>query len=170
MNGSAPELRYSLAAIRRDYLRAAAGLGMSLLLLLLVTTGGVAFYVFMGFVAIFAAFGAHTYLKQSTLIILDENTAQQRFTGPAERILGERRVPWNEIDRVRLRYFGRRRDSGRGVVELTIAAGRSRITADQALEGFDDLVRRARVAAKANGVDLDPATEANLSALGFTWN
>lgn len=170
MTGAIRELRYSQSAIRRDYLRAAAGLGMSLLLLLLVNAGSAVFFVFLTFVAIFAAFGTHTYLKQSTIITLDEAAAGRRFTGPINGLLKERRIAWEAIDRFNLRYFGRRKDGGRGIVEITLGAGAARFTADQALEGFDDLVRRSRFAAKANGLALDAATEANLSALGFTWN
>ena len=170
MNENVRELRYAAEALRRDYLRASAGLGMSLLLLLLVNAGSAVFFLFLGFVAIFTAFGAHTYLKQSTVIILDEAAAVRRFTGLAGSLLGERRIAWSTIDRFALRYFGRRRDGGRGIVEITLGAGKQRFTADQALEGFDDLIRRSRFAAKASGLTLDAATEANLSALGFTWN
>ncbi|MFZ1989216.1 MAG: hypothetical protein WAW96_05530 [Alphaproteobacteria bacterium] len=170
MNGGAREMRYSAAAIRRDYLRACAGLGMSLLLLLLVDVGSAVFFVFLAFVAIFAAFGAHTYLKEATIITLDESAAVRRLTGPVGSLLRERRIAWSAIDRFKLRYFGRRRDGGRGVVEITLGGGGQRFTADQALEGFDELVRRARLAAKASGLNLDAATEANLSALGFTRN
>ena len=170
MNGDAREMRYAPAALRRDYLRASAGLGMSLWLLLLVNGGSVVFFVFLTVAAVFAAFGAHTFLKQSTVIFLDDRAAARRFTGLVGRLFAERRVTWSTIDRFTLRYFGRRRDAGRGIVEITVGGGRERFTADQALEGFDDLVRSARLAAKARGLSLDAATEANLSALGFTWN
>jgi len=170
VNGSARELRYAAAALHRDYVRASAGLGMSLLLLLLVNVGSVPFFVFLAFVAIFAVFGAHTYLKQSTIITLDERAAVRRFTGLAGKLRREQRIAWGTIDRFSLRYFGRRRDRGGGVVEITIGSGSERFTADQALEGFDELVHRCRVAAKASGLNLDAATEANLTALGFTWN
>ena len=171
MNEPARELRYSREALRRDYLRAAAGIAMSVVLLLLVTAGSIASYLFFGFLALFAAFGAHTFLKQSTTILIDETGVTRRVGGLPGCLVRERRVSWEAMDRLVLRYFGRRRDRGRGgVVELSVGSGGERFTVDQALEGFDGLVQRARYAAKARGLELDSATEANLSALGFSWN
>ena len=164
------ELRYAQAALTRDYLRAGAGLLMSLLFLLLVRAGSVVSYLFLGFVATFGAFGLNICLKQLTVIALDESGVARRFTGPVGKVLGEQRIPFASIDQFRLRYFGRRRDRGRGIVELTIGGEGARFTADQALEDFDALVRGARGAAKAKGLTLDAVTEANLSALGFSWN
>ncbi len=168
MNGAPSTLRYQKPALRRDYWRAGAGLAMTVALILLVNPGSVGFYVVAVFGAIFLIYAVHTYLKQSTLIELDERGATRRFSGPVGNILRTRHIAFDEIDRFALRYYGRRhRDRGKGIVELTIGAGPARLTADQALEQFDLLVKTARQAAQARGLELDSATEANLSALGY---
>ena len=168
MSGEAHKMRYSPPALRRDYVRAGAGLGMTCLLLLLVTPLSIPFYFFLGFLLIFVAFTANTYLKQLTVIELDDGGITQGFTGPAGKILRTQRIGFDAIDRLSLRYYGRRRDKGRGIVELTIGSGSVRFTADHALEDFDALVRSARNAVRARGVELSPSTEANLSALGYS--
>lgn len=167
MNGAARTLGYQKAALKRDYLRAGAGLLMTLLLLLLVNPGSLAFYVMLVFGMIFLAYAGHTYLKQSTTIELDDAGATLRLSGPLSMIIRTRHIAFAALDRFSLRYYGRRRDRGRGIVELTIGAGSARLTADQALEEFDIFVRAACQAARARGVTLDPATQANLSALGY---
>lgn len=167
MNGQALVLRYQRAALRRDYWRAVAGIGMTFLLLLLVNSGSLVFYVIMAVGAVFVAYAGHTCLKQSTVIELHGDAITRRFTAPLTGILRTQHISLAALDRFSLRYYGRRRDRGRGIVELTIGAGRERITADHALEEFDAVVKAARQAARARGLDLDPATEANLEALGY---
>jgi hypothetical protein len=160
-------MRYSPPALRRDYVRAGAGLGMTCLLLLLVTPLSIPFYVFLLLLGVFVAFAANTYLKQLTLIELDDDGVSHGFIGPVGVILHTQRISFDALDLLSLRYYGRRRDRGRGIVELTIGAAGVRFTADHALEDFDALVRKARAAARVRGVELSPSTEANLSSLSY---
>lgn len=167
MSGGTRTLRYQKAALRRDYLRVGAGLVMSVLLLLLVSPCSIAFYIVSAFGATFLAYGAHTYVKQSTVIEIDDQGATRRFSGVLRQICRTQHIAFVSLDRFSLHYYGRRQDRGKGIVELTIGVGKARFTADQALEAFDELVKTARQAARTRGIELDPATEANLGALGY---
>lgn len=75
-------------------------------------------------------------------------------------------IPWRELTTLRLAYYSTRRDRGDGWLQLTLAGPQGRLAVDSRLEGFDVLAGRAAAAAIDNGLSLDPATAANLSALG----
>jgi hypothetical protein len=69
---------------------------------------------------------------------------------------------------MRLAYYAPRRAQQDGWLQLTLR-GRSgpAIRVDSTLDGFDDVLRRATGAAARNELSLDPATQANLAALGL---
>ncbi|MDY0882021.1 hypothetical protein ACFPL7_20745 [Dongia soli] len=54
---------------------------------------------------------------------------------------------------------------GDGWLELSLRSEASRFTLDSALPQFNAIAQRAAVAARRNGVDLDPVSEDNLAAL-----
>ena len=76
----------------------------------------------------------------------------------------QRRLTWDQLERLRLRWFGSRRQ-GKGWLELELAGGGQRLVLSSALEGFDRVVAAAVAAARANDVALEPATSANIEAL-----
>jgi hypothetical protein len=167
MTGEMLVLHYSRAALRRDYLRAGGGEVMCAALLALVTPGSWPFWLALGFGGVFAAFAAHTLIKHVTTIELDETGIAWRLAGPRGVTLVATRIDFDALSALALRYYGRRKDRGKGIVEITIRAGRARLMADQALDGFETLVGRAYVAAEARGLPLDAATSANLASLGY---
>lgn len=152
--------RYPASAMIGDYLRAAAGLGPTLLILATVSVGDVAAVVLSGFAAIFGAFAVRTALRHGTSLELGEDEL---------RAVGLRRtvIPWNELDRMKLAFYSTRRDRKSGWMQLELGAGRARLSLDSRLDGFDRLVRHAVVAATHRDLDLSEATAANLQALGI---
>jgi hypothetical protein len=152
--------RYPGGAMIGDYLRAAAGLVPAGALLVAVPVGPVAGVVLGGLAALFGAFGIRTVLRHGTSIEITE-------TGL--RTYGLRRVTiaWAELDRLRLAYYSTRRDRKAGWMQLDLGAGSERLRLDSRLDGFDQLVRHAIVAATARGIELNEATAANLQALGI---
>jgi hypothetical protein len=151
---------YSASAMAGDYLRSAAGLVPSGALLVFGSVGTAAAVVLGGFAVLFGVFGARTLLRHATRI---EMTAQGvRAIGPRPQT-----ILWSDLDRLRLAYYSTRRDRKSGWMQLELGAGHTRLRLDSRIEGFEELVRRAALAAMARGVALTEATAGNLEALGI---
>jgi hypothetical protein len=151
---------YPASAMVGDYLRAAAGLVPTLLILATVSVGTVAGIVLGGFAAIFGVFAIRTGLRHGTSVAVDETELRATGLHPAT-------IPWDRLDRMKLAYYSTRRDRKSGWMQLELGAGRARLSLDSRLDGFDRLVRHAAIAAAERGLQLSEATAANLQALGI---
>jgi len=152
---------YPASAMLGDYLRTAAGLLPSAALLAIVPVGPVAGVMLGGFVAIFAAFGCRTALRHGTRLELSE-------TGLCARGLWRTEIAWSGLDRMKLAYYSTRRDRREGWMQLELGCGRARVRVDSRIVGFERLVECSASAAASRGLALNPATLANLQALGVT--
>ncbi len=150
---------YPTSAMLGDYVRAAAGLLLSSGILATMPAGIIGGSVFGGFAALFALFGARTALRHGTRLEVSE--AALRASGPL-RIC----IPWSELDRMKLAYYSTRRDRRDGWMQLELRSGWSTLRVDSRIEGFAKLVGMSARAAMRRGLSLDPATSANLQALG----
>jgi hypothetical protein len=74
---------------------------------------------------------------------------------------------WSKLDRMKLSYYSTRRDGRGGWMQLKLGAGWSTLRIDSGVEGFSELVIASAKAAETRGLSLDPATSANLQALGI---
>ena len=157
---NATRFNYPASAMVGDYLRAAAGLGPAVVILATTSVGDVAGVILGGFAAIFGAFAVRTALRHGTSLEISE--AELRASG-----LLRARIAWSELDRMKLAFYSTRRDRKSGWMQLQLGAGRSRVTLDSRLEGFDRLVRHAALAAAERDLELSEATAANLQALGI---
>jgi len=160
MSASAMRFGYPAAAMTGDYLRAAAGLVPTAVILSTVSVGPVAGVVLGGFAVIFGAFAVRTGLRHGTSLEIDENGLRATGLRPAA-------IPWDRLDRMKLAYYSTRRDRKSGWMQLELGAGRARLSLDSRLDGFDRLVRHAAIAAAARGLQLSEASAANLQALGI---
>lgn len=151
---------YPASAMIGDYLRAAAGLGPTVLILATVSVGDVAAVVLSGFAAIFGAFAVRTVLRHGTRLEISDS--ELRAVG-----LRSATIAWSQLDRMRLAFYSTRRDRKSGWMQLELGAGRARVSLDSRLDGFDRLVRYAATAAVERNLDLGEATAANLQALGI---
>lgn len=151
---------YPVSAMLGDYLRAAAGLGPTVFLLVAVPVGDVAGVVLGGLAAIFGAFAIRTALRHGTSIDMDATALRASGLRPAV-------IAWDQLDLVKLAYYSTRRDRKSGWMQLQLGAGRARLSLDSRLAGFDRLVRFATAAAAERGLQLSEATAANLGALGI---
>jgi hypothetical protein len=151
---------YPASAMAGDYLRAAAGLGPTLLILGTVSVGSVAAVVLGGFAAIFGAFLIRTALRHGTSLELSDT--ELRAVG-----LQHATIRWAALDRMRLAFYSTRRDRKSGWMQLELGAGRSRLSLDSRLDGFERLARHAALAAAERDLELSEATAANLQALGI---
>ena len=153
--------RYPATTLVPDYLRVAFGMTITGgPLLALDLARGVA-VLLAGLMLLFLWFGVRTALRQFSWIEL--SAGEIVLGGPVRR-----RLPWQEVRRLQLAYYAPRRARQDGWLQLTLRGPSGpAIRVDSTLDGFDDVLRRATDAAARNELPLDPATQANLAALGL---
>jgi hypothetical protein len=160
MSADVAHFSYPATAMLGDYLRAAAGLGPTVLILATVSVGTVAAVVLSGLAAIFGAFAIRTALRHGTS--LEVSDGELRAVGLRSAV-----IAWADLDRMKLAFYSTRRDRKSGWMQLELGAGRARLSLDSRLDGFDRLVRRAANVAAERDLELSQATAANLQALGI---
>lgn len=156
--------RYPVNKLMGDYVRAGVGLSVGLGVLLTVPPSTAIVLVFGGLSALFGVFGARTVKRHMTEVAVDE--AGIRAVGIGNVIL-----PWPELEVLRLRYYGSRRQrargEGEGFMQLTLRGGGAALTLESSVEGFDYIAWRAAKAARDKGLSLDPTSAGNLLNLGI---
>lgn len=162
--------RYPWPALRGDYLRAGAGLTLTGLPLAVVPDSAIAVSILAVLVALFAAFALRTVLKHVSRYESDGDALRRTIllpAGPPLPGLGPRRVVWDELAELRLRFFSTRRDRTEGWMQLTLKSPGGRLSIESSVEGFDGIARRAAQAAARNGIALSDASAGNFAALGI---
>jgi hypothetical protein len=154
------QYRYPATTLLPDYLRVAFGLAVTAGPLVALDLARVVALLLAGLALLFLWFGVRTTLRQFSWVEL--SAAEIALCGPIRR-----RLPWQEIRRVQLAYYAPRRARQDGWLQLTLRGPSGpAIRVDSTLDGFDAVLRRATGAAARNELPLDPATQANLAALG----
>jgi hypothetical protein len=149
--------RYRTQDLLGDYARAAAGALICLAPVVFVGSNGVTLAL-AAVGLLFVVFGLRTWLRQATEIVVDEQGIAAE--GPLKR-----RIDWKAVQRVKLSYYATRRDRQGGWMHMTLNGQGGSIRIDSALEGFDDIARRAARAALESGAELNDTTRANFAAL-----
>ena len=158
---SSADLRYPRQTLWADYIRGAAGVVLcGAPLLTLDVNRWLALLLCAGFV-LFATFLVRTALRQRTRYILTPDTLCA--DGPAGAL-----VEWKRLDRMKLSYYSTKRDRSGGWMQLSIGSGGGSVKVDSSLDGFYDIVERAARAAETIGLELSPATRANLRSMGLS--
>lgn len=155
--------RYPPSAILGDYLRAATGLAVGIGVLATVAISTVILIVFGGLTVIFLLFGLRTLQRHLTEITLNQD-------GIFRSDLYSQTLRWQDLQQLRLRYFGthrQHRNGSGGFMQLSLKGKGRRMKIESDLEGFEDVTRLAAAAARTNGVSLDPASAGNLLAMGI---
>ena len=158
VSGDDLELSYRRSPILADLGRAAAGLVLALVPLVLLSPAWPVALGLLGLAILFAAFLRQTWRRRGTRV---------RLAGDAIVLAGpqEQRLAWRDLELLRLRWFGPRRE-GAGWLDLELrGGGGERIGLTSALEGFELVLARALAEARRNGVLLEPVTQANLTAV-----
>lgn len=153
--------RYPIATLYADYGRVAFGLAVTLGPLLLLDLARPVTMLLAALAALFVWFGWRTVLRQVSCVEVSSDAILLR--GPWQR-----RLPWQQLSRLKLAYYAPRRGRDNGWLQLTLrgAAQRS-LRVDSTLDDFDHVLRRAVDAAAAKTLPLDPTTLSNLQALGI---
>ncbi len=156
--------RYPTKALVGDYIRSAVGLAVGLGVLASAPPGPAIVIIFGGVTALFLVFGLRTVQRQ--LLQVAVTNTEIRSAG-----FGTRVVAWDTLRRVKLRYYGSRRqrtqESRGGFMQLTLKGEGGSMTLESSLDGFEYIAWRATKAARDNGVSLDPTSAGNLLHLGI---
>ncbi|MHA1570099.1 MAG: hypothetical protein ACTSXZ_11575 [Alphaproteobacteria bacterium] len=168
---------YPWPALRADYLRAGIGLALTGAPLFAVPDGTVVSVILGALVLLFLALGLRTGLRHASRFESDDEEVRRVAPAllhlpappfwPASPFWPARRVAWDGIERLRLRFFSTRRDRTGGWMQLTVGDTGGALNFDSSLDGFESVARRAAAAAARNRLPLNDATRANLAALGI---
>ena len=157
------QFRYPPRALFGDYLRCGAGLLVGLGVLAAVPPTPTILAIFGSLAALFAVFGLRTAHRHSLRVVVTE--AEIACRGATTKVM-----PWQQIEAMKLRYFGARRSKLRplasGFMQLTLKGAGKAMTFESSIEGFDWLAGRAAAAMRDKGLPIDPATASNLIELG----
>lgn len=152
------EHRYPRHTIVSDYLRAGAGLVVTILPLMAVPLASVAGSILSLLVVLFTIFAGRTWIRSQTRLQLSDD-------GLAVTALGHKLLPWQGVTSVELRYFATKRDRSQGWMQLTLKSTVTTLKLESALEGFEAVTREAADAAARKGLVLSSSTLENLRAL-----
>lgn len=150
---------YDRSAARGDLIRGGFGLAITVLPIALVPMHWVLLVLFGGAGALFAVFTWRTWQRMQTVVEADD-------TGVSLRGPGGGSIRWSELETLKLAYFSTRRDRQKGWMQLTLRGSGRTFRFESTLDRFEELADRAAEAAHARGLELEPATENNLTALG----
>lgn len=155
-------LGYPLERLWPDYLRASAGLLVTVGLMLFAEPVSVIFWLLLALSLLLGWLALHTLWRQQAGFDIDDRGVAQSGRWVRQR---PRALAWSEMRSLRLRYFSTRRDRNRGWMVLTIAGDRVKLRADSDLEGFDRLVAYALARADQQGLAVDADTRENAALL-----
>jgi hypothetical protein len=150
--------RYPQRTLIGDYVRTAAGLGVGLGVLVAAPLGPAIIAIFGSITVLFLVFGLRTVQRQLVQVSISSD-------GILASGLITRAVPWHALDQLTLRYYGTRRqkrDGRGGFLQLTLAGDGTSVRLESSIDGFDEIVRQAAIAARANGIAVDPTSAGNL--------
>jgi hypothetical protein len=147
--------RYPRKSLLADYARAAVGVGVIGVPLVLADLSGLVGLPIITLWALFAAYGVRTAIRHLTTVEVSEIGI--RTLGPLGRA-----IPWEELGDIRLRYYATRRDRVGGWMQLKVRGAGGRISLDSTLDGFDEVLARVAEAAHGRGLELNETTRENL--------
>lgn len=154
--------RYPLKTLIGDYIRSACGVLLGAGVFLSVPLSPLIVIVFGIVLVLFTLFAVQTILRHITQVALtDDEICAARF--------GTVVLPWRDLERVKLRYYGSRpqsRPKG-GFMQLTLKGGGASLRLESHLDGFEDVARHAAMAARENRISLDPTSAGNFLAFGL---
>ncbi|MFQ5755243.1 MAG: hypothetical protein ACE5H7_04010 [Acidiferrobacterales bacterium] len=149
---------YPFERVRGDYARAAIGFAVMAGLVLFAPLPRVLLIVFAALALLFLGFGVQTAWRHRTQLDVTDDGISATPSGV--------RIRWAGLTGLSLDYYSVGKESKNGWLQLTLRSNHKKLSIDSRIEGFHEIVRRAQESAHANGLALNPTTEANFSALG----
>lgn len=157
--GTLTTYRYPKPMLLSDGFRSAAGIALTIGPLIFLPVAKPLAFVLGGIGSVFALFALRVMMQGVTSIELSSHGITRQ--GPSRRFLA-----WNDLLALKLAYYAPARRRSKGWYQLTLAGVGHRLKLESTIDGFDDIVRAALKAASEGGLVVDPATSANLAALG----
>jgi hypothetical protein len=158
--------RYLRGKLVADYLRGGLGFaGTGGIWLALPPLSPAVNALFGGLTLLFLLFTIRTAWRQAVRIELSDEAISRTSPGLTSSRQGS--LAWRDIVAVKLRYYSSRRGRKDGWLTLRLVGAETRIAIDSDLEGFDEIARRAALAASRKELRLDEVTRANFAAIGF---
>ena len=154
--------RYPPRAVVGDYLRSFAGLTVGTAVLTQASLSHTVTVIFGLLTGIFLLFALRTVQRHLTRIAVSDD-------GLFRQDLFSQTLPWTDLTKLRLRYFGTRRQhgGGNGFLQLTLQGRGRAMKIESDIEGFQDIARHAARAARDQSIGIDPTTAGNLLAIGI---
>jgi len=157
--------RYQRRALTGDFARAGIGFALCLGAAAVAEFSGFTVWLFGVCAGVFLLFGLRTLLRSATNYELTDTGLTRSYAAGFGR--AERALAWQELEKLRLRFFPAKRDRSQGWMELTLAGGGTRMRLDSTLGDFEAIVRKAVGAAAHRRLALSESTLSNLAALGI---
>ncbi len=154
---------YPMARLWPDLLRAGLGVLFCLALMLFTAPVSVIFTILCGVSLIFLWLALHTVLRLQTKFELDTEGVSRQGAGWFGGRL--RRLNWDRLRGMTLRYYSTRRDGSQGWMTITMQGDGGTLRADSDLEDFTLLVEQALAAAARLNLTLDDRSLSNASRL-----
>lgn len=154
--------RWKPSALTGDLVRGLVAMAVTLFFLLLVPVFTVAFYVLSVLAVLFGFYLAGTVSRWRSVVEIDDEGL--RVSGG---FFGPRKIKWAELAKFELRHFPLSRDRTQGWMELKLASPDGKVTIDDRLDRFHDVLARAWGAARQAELGVSGATESNLIAAGI---
>ena len=152
--------RYPGAVVARAYARSAAGLGATILPLLVLEPAFWLSAVLWFGAALFLVYLARSVALHTTRVVLDEDGIR------TEGLFGVS-VPWDALRAVSLNYYTTHSDRSQGWIELVVRGPDGTIRLESSLEGFTQIAACVAREALRRDCTLDERTRTHLEVLGI---
>lgn len=153
-------LFYPAKTVFGDYARAAIGILFAGVPALSLGSWSFAHWILVPLCVLFLTFAWRTWQRQRTSIVWDDTGLS--LSGPTQASLA-----WDQLRSLKVAFYATNRDRTGGWMQLTIRSEGATVKADSGAENFAAFAARAAVAAQKLQLSFDPATHANLAALGI---
>jgi hypothetical protein len=155
-------LRYPVRALVGDYCRAAVVVAIGCAVLLSVPRAPVIIGIFGGLTLLFLIFGLRTAQRHIMQVAITNEAI-------GTRDVTAKSLPWNRLERLKLRFYGTRKQlsGGGGFMQLTLKGSGTSMTFESSIDSFTLLAWRAAKAARDNRISVDPTSAGNLLDLGI---
>jgi hypothetical protein len=152
--------RYQIRNLWSDYARGGAGIAIGIGGWSLAPTTPHVVVIFGVLTALFVIFTLRTVARQRDRLELRED-------GLATGCSGRQLLRWDDLNKVRLRYYSTRRNRGGGWMVMDLTWPARRLTIDSNIDGFDAIAAEVARAVGRNRLNLDSVSMANLAAMGL---
>ena len=152
-------MRYPPDLLTREVVK--SGLGLAVCLGILIFLKPIVFitWVLAAISAMFAYYLYSQLMRFKVQFALDEEGLSRQAGGPP------RRIPWSQMDNLKLHYYSHGRRAKSGTLVLTLYQGKTKVKVDSTLDHFPTLLRTAASGARNKGLDMNPTTMENLEQL-----